>query len=87
MITPPPVTSLCRHKAFYVALVYYDSGYDVRLVHGLLQGKNHMEAQARVDGTWRWIDYDLMLQAKPDGFEVLEYYTLKEYFEILMENK
>ena len=81
----PDVKAKCKSKAFYAAMAFYDGGYPVRLVTGTgPEGKWHIEAQARIYGFWRWIDFDLSWSdTGPKGFKIFRYYDLDEIFEML----
>lgn len=48
---------VCRHNAILAALTVGEK-YPVRLVWGNVSGnwQNHVQAQALIDGQWRWLD-------------------------------
>lgn len=81
----PYVNGVCRHNAMYNALVLGDVAHKkVRIAWGptSFKGINHAQAQAFVDGEWRWLCFD---GAEPDfcnqdNFEIIKYYTPKEFY-------
>ena len=57
------VVPLCRHRAIYCAITYADlKNVPVRIAYGKAYNESgkfigyHCQAQAYIDGKWRWLD-------------------------------
>ena len=53
------VEPACSHKAVYQAISFHDlTGAPVRIAVGPSNKGDHAQAQARIDGTWEWLEGD-----------------------------
>ena len=53
------VEPACSHKAVYQAISFHDlTGHPVRIAVGRSNKGDHAQAQARIDGTWEWLEGD-----------------------------
>lgn len=82
--------SMCRHKALYAASIAVEQ-YEVRFAVGRKKGIPHVEAQAKINGEWCFLDIvkengwtyvrpvDPLYDPKGEGFHVREYWTWVAY--------
>lgn len=79
----------CRHKALSVAAAAQQY-YPVRIAVGEWKGVNHVQTQAYIDNQWAFVKQpqngNELKITNMQNFKVKGYMTLKEYFNILVEN-
>ena len=70
----------CLDTAIYQAQTFKNQGYEVRIVYGkTLNGIAHVQAQAKVDGEWEWLESaTLIMVGRKHTFTVKNNLSLKE---------
>ena len=76
---------LCRHTALYCASIagdmYKEESYPVRIALGTYEGSRHAQAQAFIEGSWRFlaIRKGIVVTVELPGFEPDLYVSYYEY--------
>jgi hypothetical protein len=75
----------CKHMALVAAAIFEQDGYATRIMYGSLigQGGYHVQAQAFIDGEWRWLrSKAVFVYVKvQDQFIVEREYSIDELYE------
>jgi len=72
----------CRHEALMAAMVVGEKT-DVVIAFGKSKTGNHVQAKALIGDKWEWLSVDRfgVYVSGKDSFEVIKYYTPKQYLE------
>jgi len=77
---------VCRHEATY-AITVMGEKYPVRVAGGDYQGARHAQAQAWINGEWRWlaVDYGVVsIVAEDPNFRHSEYYVPWVWYQMIL---
>lgn len=70
--------SNCLDSSILAAETYRDAGYPIRFSYGMGKKQLHIQAQAFIDGKWKWLKVDKIYTWRQDDFKATQTMTLEE---------
>ena len=82
------IDGVCRHQAIFAAIVFGDF-YPVRVAVGPGRNAWHAQAEAYIQGEWRWLmkSGNAVQVGKRDVFTPIYHLTLDKAWEMLISNE
>jgi len=80
--SPDPLRGWCRHDTLYTVSVAGER-YPVRVGYGKIKGIKHVQAQAKINNRWYWLELEfgevVFTESATFDFKPDQYFTFEEY--------